>query len=123
MLLAVLEKRAGLRLGQHDVFLNIAGGLRLDDPALDAAVCAAVVSSLNDLPIPGDVCLAAEVGLSGEMRAVPRLDQRLAEAEKLGFKEMYVSQFNGRNLGEQSGTSMRVQAVGRLDEVLNGLFG
>jgi DNA repair protein RadA/Sms len=123
MLLAVLEKRAGLRLGQHDVFLNIAGGLRLDDPALDAAVCAAVVSSLNDLPIPGDVCLAAEVGLSGEMRAVPRLDQRLAEAEKLGFKEMYVSQFNGKNLGEQVRTNMRVQAVGRLDEVLNGLFG
>jgi DNA repair protein RadA/Sms len=122
MLLAVLEKRAGLRLGQHDVFLNIAGGLRLDDPALDMAVCAAVVSSLNDLPIPGHVALAAEVGLSGEIRAVSRLDQRLAEAEKLGFREMYVSQFNGKGL-DLARFGLKVQAVSRLDEVLNGLFG
>jgi len=122
MLLAVLEKRAGLRLGQHDVFLNIAGGLRLDDPALDMAVCAAVVSSLNDLPIPGDVCLAAEVGLSGEIRAVSRLDQRLAEAEKLGFREMYVSHFNGKGL-DLARYGIKVQAVSRLDEVLAGLFG
>jgi DNA repair protein RadA/Sms len=122
MLLAVLEKRAGLRLGQHDVFLNIAGGLRLDDPALDMAVCAAVVSSLNDLPIPGDVCLAAEVGLSGEIRAVARLDQRLAEAEKLGFREMYVSHFNGKGL-DLARYGLKVHPVSRLDEVLNGLFG
>ena len=122
MLLAVLEKRAGLRLGQHDVFLNIAGGLRLDDPALDMAVCAAVVSSLNDLPIPGNVCLAAEIGLSGEIRAVSRLDQRLAEAEKLGFREMYVSQFNGKGL-DLARFGLKVHAVSRLDEVLNGLFG
>jgi DNA repair protein RadA/Sms len=122
MLLAVLEKRAGLRLGQHDVFLNIAGGLRLDDPALDLAVCAAVVSSLNDLPIAGHVCLAAEVGLSGEVRAVSRLDQRLAEAEKLGFREMYVSHFNGKGL-DMARFGIKVQAVSRLDEVLNGLFG
>ena len=104
------------------MFLNIAGGLRLDDPALDMAVCAAVVSSLNDLPIPGDVCLAAEVGLSGEIRAVSRLDQRLAEAEKLGFREMYVSQFNGKGL-DLARFGLKVQAVSRLDEVLNGLFG
>ena len=122
MLLAVLEKRAGLRLGQHDVFLNIAGGLRLDDPALDAAVCAAIVSSLNDLPIPGNVCLAAEIGLSGEVRAVSRLDQRLAEAEKLGFREMYVSHFNGKGL-DLARYGLKVQPVSRLDEVLNGLFG
>ena len=122
MLLAVLEKRAGLRLGQHDVFLNIAGGLRLDDPALDMAVCAAVVSSLNDVPIPGNVCLAAEVGLSGEIRAVSRLDQRLAEAEKLGFREMYVSQFNGKGL-DLARFGLKVHAVSRLDEVLDGLFG
>ena len=122
MLLAVLEKRAGLRLGQHDVFLNIAGGLRLDDPALDLAVCAAVVSSLNDLPVGGDVCLAAEVGLSGEVRAVSRLDQRLAEAEKLGFREMYVSHFNGKGL-DMARFGLRVQPVARLDEMLNGLFG
>ncbi|RTQ48504.1 DNA repair protein RadA [Hymenobacter gummosus] len=122
MLLAVLEKRSGLRLGQHDVFLNIAGGLRLEDPALDAAVCAAVVSSLNDIPIPGGVCLAAEVGLSGEIRAVSRLDQRLSEAEKLGFQEMYISQFNGRGL-DLGRFGLKVHPVGRLDEVLSGLFG
>ncbi|WP_400192887.1 DNA repair protein RadA [Hymenobacter sp. B81] len=122
MLLAVLEKRSGLRLGQHDVFLNIAGGLRLEDPALDVAVCAAVVSSLNDIPVPGDVCLAAEVGLSGEIRAVSRLDQRLSEAEKLGFREMYISQFNGRGL-DLGRFGLKVHPVGRLDEVLSGLFG
>ncbi|KAA9333336.1 DNA repair protein RadA [Hymenobacter busanensis] len=122
MLLAVLEKRSGLRLGQHDVFLNIAGGLRLEDPALDVAVCAAVVSSLNDIPVPGDVCLAAEVGLSGEIRAVSRLDQRLSEAEKLGFNEMYISQFNGRGL-DLGRFGLKVHPVGRLDEVLSGLFG
>ena len=122
MLLAVLEKRSGLRLGQHDVFLNIAGGLRLDDPALDLAVCAAVVSSLNDVPIRGEICLAAEVGLSGEIRAVSRLDQRLGEAEKLGFAEMYISQFNARGL-DLKRYGIRVQPAGRLDEVLNGLFG
>ncbi|GAA4393090.1 DNA repair protein RadA [Hymenobacter koreensis] len=122
MLLAVLEKRSGLRLGQHDVFLNIAGGLRLEDPALDVAVCAAVVSSLNDIPVPGDVCLAAEVGLSGEIRAVSRLDQRLSEAEKLGFAEMYISQFNGRGL-DLGRFGLKVHPVGRLDEVLTGLFG
>ncbi|SNC76917.1 DNA repair protein RadA/Sms [Hymenobacter gelipurpurascens] len=122
MLLAVLEKRSGLRLGQHDVFLNIAGGLRLDDPALDLAVCAAVVSSLNDVPIAGEVCLAAEVGLSGEIRAVSRLDQRLSEAEKLGFAEMYISQFNARGL-DIARYGIRVHPSARLDEVLNGLFG
>ncbi|GGF03252.1 DNA repair protein RadA [Hymenobacter cavernae] len=122
MLLAVLEKRSGLRLGQHDVFLNIAGGLRLEDPALDLAVCAAVVSSLNDLPLPTDVCLAAEVGLSGEIRAVSRLDQRLSEAEKLGFQEMYISQFNARGL-DLGRYGIRVHPLGRLDEVLSGIFG
>ncbi|OUJ76200.1 DNA repair protein RadA [Hymenobacter crusticola] len=122
MLLAVLEKRSGLRLGQHDVFLNIAGGLRLEDPALDLAVCAAVVSSLNDLPLSADVCLAAEVGLSGEIRAVSRLDQRLSEAEKLGFQEMYISQFNARGL-DLGRYGIRVHPLGRLDEVLSGIFG
>ncbi|MDU0369976.1 DNA repair protein RadA [Hymenobacter endophyticus] len=122
MLLAVLEKRSGLRLGQHDVFLNIAGGLRLEDPALDLAVCAAVVSSLNDVPIRNEICLAAEVGLSGEIRAVSRLDQRLGEAEKLGFAEMYISQFNGKGL-DLARYGIRVHPSGRLDEVLTGLFG
>ncbi|WP_460501282.1 S16 family serine protease, partial [Hymenobacter agri] len=83
---------------------------------------AAVVSSLNDVPIAGHVCLAAEVGLSGEIRAVTRLDQRLAEAEKLGFREMYVSQFNGKNL-DLNRSGMKTYPVGRLEEVLAGLFG
>ncbi|RPD49346.1 DNA repair protein RadA [Hymenobacter sediminis] len=122
MLLAVLEKRSGLRLGQHDVFLNIAGGLRLEDPALDLAVCAAVVSSLNDVPIRNEICLAAEVGLSGEIRAVSRLDQRLSESEKLGFAEMYISQFNAKGL-DLARYGIRVHPAGRLDEVLTGLFG
>ncbi len=120
MLLAVLEKRGGFRLGTQDVFLNIAGGLRIDDPALDLAVCAAIVSSFNDLPIPTSTCLAAEVGLSGEVRAVGRLDLRLNEAEKLGFREMYVAQ--GGPATERRARGLRVHAVGKLEEAIVGLF-
>jgi len=85
MLLAVLERRAGFRLANKDVFLNIAGGLKVSDPAIDLAVIAAILSSTLDVPIPGNTCFAAEVGLSGEIRPVSRLDQRLAEANKLGL--------------------------------------
>ena len=87
MLLAVLEKKAGFRLGAKDVFLNIAGGLKVEDPAIDLAVVCAVLSSTRDEPIPQDVCFAAEMGLSGEIRAVSRIEQRIIEAEKLGFKK------------------------------------
>ena len=94
MILAVLEKRAGFRLGAKDVFLNIAGGITVDDPAIDLAVVAAILSSNEDVAIAQDVCFAAEVGLAGEVRAVNRIDQRISEAEKLGFSTIIVSKFN-----------------------------
>ncbi|MBC7447514.1 MAG: DNA repair protein RadA [Hymenobacteraceae bacterium] len=120
MLLAVLEKRGGFRLGTQDVFLNIAGGMRIDDPALDLAVCAAIVSSYNDQPLPLTTCLAAEVGLSGEVRPVGRLDARIGEAEKLGFREIYVAQTGPAP--ERRGRGIRVQTAARLDEILIALF-
>ena len=94
MLLAVLEKRGGLRLGNQDVFLNIAGGLKIDDPALDLAICVSIVSSYEDRPVSTDICFAGEVGLGGEVRAVNRIENRILEAEKLGFKSIYISHFN-----------------------------
>ena len=94
MLLAVLEKKAGFRLGAKDVFLNIAGGLKVEDPAIDLAVVCAVLSSTRDQAIPQDVCFAAEMGLSGEIRAVSRIEQRISEAEKLGFSKIVLSKFN-----------------------------
>ena len=93
MLLAVLEKRAGFRLGAKDVFINITGGIYVDDPAIDLGVVAAVLSSNNDEAIAPNVCFAAEVGLSGEIRPVQRIDQRIAEAEKLGFHTIYISKY------------------------------
>ena len=92
MLLAVLEKRAGFKLGAKDVFLNLAGGIRIEDPALDLAVAAAILSSSLDVVIPEKYCFAAEVGLSGELRNVPRVEQRIQEAEKLGFTTLVVAQ-------------------------------
>ena len=94
MLLAVLEKRAGFRLGAKDVFLNMAGGLKVSDPACDLAVICAVLSSNFDYPIPSDVCFAAEVGLSGEIRPVGQTDRRIAEAARLGFKKVFVSSYS-----------------------------
>jgi len=91
MLLAVLEKRMGLRLGIQDVFLNITGGIRVDDPSLDLAVCAAVFSSYQDMAIPREICFIGEIGLGGELRSVNRLENRIKEAEKLGFKQVYLS--------------------------------
>ena len=90
MLLAVLEKRVGFKLLQKDVFLNIAGGLRVNDPAIDLAVLAAVLSSNMDIALDDGICLSGEVGLSGEIRPVARIDQRIAEAEKLGFKKIII---------------------------------
>lgn len=94
MLLAVLEKRAGFRFGTKDVFLNIAGGLRVEDPAIDLAVIAALCSSYNDIAVSSKIAFAAEVGLSGEVRSVSRIDQRISEAEKLGFEKIFISKFN-----------------------------
>lgn len=98
MLLAVLEKRCGAHLNQKDVFLNIAGGLRVDDPAIDLAVIAAVLSSGQDIPLNPKYCFAAEVGLTGEIRPVSRLEQRIAEAEKLGFDHIFVSRYGLKDL-------------------------
>lgn len=120
MLLAVLEKRCGFKLGAKDVFLNIAGGIKVDDPAIDLAVVAAVMSSNADLPIPKEVCLAAEIGLSGELRPVSRLEQRINEAEKLGFKKMIVSKFN-KGL-EKNKFNIEIITCARIEEVIRTLF-
>ncbi len=94
MLLAVLEKRCGFKFGDKDVFINIAGGIRVEDPAIDLSVIAALLSSFEDIPLPASVCMAGEVGLSGEVRSINRIDQRLAEANRLGFKKMFLSKTN-----------------------------
>lgn len=121
MLLAVLEKRGGYRLGAQDVFLNIAGGFRVEDPAIDLAVCLSVISSYDDQPLPAHLCFAAEVGLGGEVRAVNRIESRIAEAEKLGFKEIYISRYNAKGL-DLSGFKIKVSAVARLAEVVEQIM-
>lgn len=120
MLLAVLEKRCGFRLGMKDVFLNIAGGLRLEDPALDLSVIAAVLSSSEDIAIPKLACFAGEVGLSGEIRPVTRIDQRINEAAKLGFEEIYVSKFNKGAVAPNNG--IKIIYVGKVEELVSHLF-
>jgi DNA repair protein RadA/Sms len=120
MLLAVMEKRCGFKLGAKDVFLNIAGGIRVDDPAIDLAVVAAVLSSNADLHIDKRIALAAEVGLSGEIRPVNRIDQRISEAEKLGFEKIILSRFN-KGIDPKNHKIELVQC-GRIDEVLRALF-
>lgn len=122
MLLAVLEKRAGFKLATKDVFLNIAGGLKVDDPAIDLAVVAAVLSSNIDLPISKNICLAGEIGLSGEIRPVSRIEQRIGEAEKLGFKQMIISQYNQKGL-EGSKYKIKIIPVNKLEQVFKFLFG
>lgn len=120
MLLAVLEKRCGFKLAMKDVFVNIAGGLRVEDPALDLAIVAAVLSSNSNIEVPRKICLAAEVGLTGEVRTVSRLDQRIAEAGKLGFEQIIVSRHHKATLAK---TDIQVVEVGRVDEVFRLLFG
>jgi DNA repair protein RadA/Sms len=122
MLLAVLEKRGGFRLGTQDVFLNIAGGLKVEDPAIDLAVCAAIVSSYEDICIPTNICFAAEVGLGGEIRAVNRIENRIAEAEKLGFREMFISKYNQKSFNTAD-WKMKIKTVAKLDEVFDRLMG
>lgn len=121
MLLAVLEKRGGYRLGTQDVFLNITGGLRIEDPAIDLAVCASLVSSYEDITIKGDICFAAEVGLGGEIRAVNRIENRIKEAEKLGFKEIFVSKFNKTGLDKDQ-FKIKIHSFSKLDEVFSVLL-
>jgi len=122
MLLAVLEKRHGFRLMIKDVFLNVAGGIRVDDPAVDLAVISAVLSSNEDIPVSPKICFAAEVGLSGEIRSVNRLDQRIAEASKLGFEKIFVSRQGIKNLEKQN-FNIQLIPVGRIEDVFSALFG
>jgi DNA repair protein RadA/Sms len=121
MLLAVLEKRCGFMFGQNDVFLNIAGGIRVDDPAMDLAIVSSLISSLEDIAIPSDICFAGEVGLSGEIRAVNRIDQRIQEADRLGFKSIFISKYNikGLNLDKYG---IKVQTIGKMEELYHALF-
>jgi DNA repair protein RadA/Sms len=119
MLLAVLEKRCGFKLAAKDVFINIAGGLRIDDPALDLAVVSAVLSSNANEPLPKNYCFSGEVGLTGEVRAVSRLEQRVAEAEKLGFERIIISRHNKAAL---KGAGIEIIAVSKVEEVYRLLF-
>jgi DNA repair protein RadA/Sms len=121
MLLAVLEKRGGFRLGVQDVFLNVAGGLRVEDPAIDLAVIASIVSSYEDTFIPQGACFAAEVGLGGEVRAVNRIESRISEAEKLGFTKIYISKYNSKGL-ELKRNKIEVVPVANLDQLFLDLF-
>jgi DNA repair protein RadA/Sms len=121
MLLAVLEKRCGFALGQSDVFLNMAGGIRVDDPAIDLAIVSSLLSSLEDVAIPHNICFAGEVGLSGEIRAVNRIEQRIQEADRLGFKEIFVSKYNVKGLDTQK-YKIRVRTVGKMEELYHALF-
>ncbi len=120
MLLAVLEKRAGFKLVQKDVFLNIAGGLRVSDPAIDLSVISAVLSSSLDIPIDRSTCMAGEVGLSGEIRPVNRIEQRIQVAEKLGFTHMIVPQMKGL---EALKSKMKILQVRKVEEAFRQLFG
>ena len=120
MILAVLEKRAGFRLGMKDVFLNITGGITVDDPAIDLAVVAAILSSNEDIPLPKDSCFAGEVGLSGEIRPINRADQRIQEAEKLGFSILYLSKYN--KIGYQP-KHLKIHLVSKIEDVVSDLFG
>lgn len=120
MLLAVLEKRAGFRLGTKDVFLNVTGGISVDDPAIDLAVVAAILSSNEDIAVNKDACFAGEVGLSGEIRPVNRVEQRIQEAEKLGFATIYVSKYN-KIATKYPG--IKVVLVSKIEEVASELFG
>jgi DNA repair protein RadA/Sms len=121
MLLAVLEKRSGFRLSIKDVFLNIAGGLKVDDPAIDLAVVCAILSSNENVEIDPKICFAAEVGLSGEIRSVNHIEQRISEAEKLGFESIVVSKYNVKDL--QTKRSIRVVTVSKIEEVFRFVFG
>lgn len=122
MLLAVLEKRCGFRMGTQDVFLNMAGGIKVEDPAIDLAICISIVSSMDEMPVADKACFAAEVGLGGELRAVNRIEQRISEAEKLGFKEIYISKYSQKSL-DLSKTRIAVKSFGKLAEVFKDLFG
>jgi DNA repair protein RadA/Sms len=121
LLLAVLEKRGGFHFGVKDVFLNIAGGLKVEDPSIDLAVLCALLSSYEDVPLPNHICFAGEIGLSGEVRAVNRIEQRIAEAEKLGFEKIIVSKYNQKGVAKQK-FNIEVITMSRVEEVYRYFF-
>ncbi len=120
MILAVLEKRAGFRLGAKDVFLNITGGISIEDPAIDLAVVAAILSSNEDIPLDKKICFAAEVGLTGEVRPVSKIEQRIGEAEKLGFEIIYISKYN-KFQGVFKG--IKIEQITNIEQLVSLLFG
>ncbi len=122
MLLAVLEKKCGFPFGQQDVFLNMAGGIKVEDPALDLAIVMALVSSKEDITIFPNICFAGEIGLSGEIRAVSRIENRIQEAEKLGFEKIYISKYNTKGLTIPS-YQIQVIPVGKLEDLFVQLLG
>jgi DNA repair protein RadA/Sms len=122
MLLAVLEKRCGFRMGTQDVFLNMAGGIKVEDPTIDLAICVSLVSSLEEIPVSDKICFAAEVGLGGELRAVHKIEQRISEAEKLGFEEIYISKFNNKSIDQQK-LKIAVKSFAKITDVFEDLFG
>ncbi len=121
MLLAVLEKRGGFAFGHNDIFLNIAGGIKVNDPSMDLSIIAALLSSLEDSPIEEGICFAGEVGLSGEIRSVNKLEQRIQEADRLGFKRIFISKYNtkGMDLGKYD---IEISKIGKVEELYNELF-
>jgi DNA repair protein RadA/Sms len=109
-------------MGTQDVFINMAGGIYVEDPAIDLALCVSIISSMEEIPISEKICFAAEVGLGGELRAVNRVEQRISEAEKLGFQEIYISRFNQKSLDTHQ-YKIHVKSFGKLQEVFESLFG
>ncbi len=121
LLLAVLEKRGGFHFGVKDVFINIAGGIKAEDPSIDLAIVSAILSSYEDVALPQHICFAGEVGLSGEIRAVNRIEQRIAEAEKLGFEKIIVSKYNTKSIGKTK-AGIEIIALGKVEELYQYLF-
>lgn len=122
MLLAVLEKRCGFKLSTKDVFINIAGGIKVEDPGIDLALVCGILSSNEDMPIPQNVCFAAEVGLTGEIRPVSRIEQRISEADKLGFEKVFISSYNLKGLDTKN-FKIEIISVTKMEEVFSKLFG
>ncbi len=122
MLLAVLEKRCGLPFGQMDVFLNMAGGLKVSDPSIDLSVVAALISSLENIYVSNKICFAGEVGLSGEIRSVSRIEQRIQEADRLGFDQIYISKYNAKTL-DQKDYHIEIHSLAKVEDLLSQIFG
>jgi len=121
MLLAVLEKRAGLFFGQNDVFLNIAGGIKVNDTAIDLSIVAAMISSLKNIPVSNKICFSGELGLTGEIRAVNRIEQRIEEASRLGFEQVVISKYNLKGLGKQK-FNIDLVPLSKLEDLLTVIF-